>query len=124
MTYATSLKRQVAAAIRDRGDSTVDDLVPLFPEANRGQLLYAIRNASQAGSLRMKVRGVSGGVGRAVKPAVWEWVGERKPKCEAPPPPLVPVASAWDLATARPWEGNWPPGDTGRQYRTLGGWTE
>jgi hypothetical protein len=61
-----SLIKTVVGLIRERGASTVDDLMPLLPGVTRKQAMYALHNAKTTGWLDCtRGRGIGGGNGSA-----------------------------------------------------------
>lgn len=106
------IMREVIAAITERGPSTPDDLMPLFPGESRQRVAQAIRNACDTGYLYVyeyghRPFGQRGGktpARYALLPTDDETlVDEPKRPIDAPRPPrgTIPnVSSVWGLAAA------------------------
>lgn len=111
--YPNSLVSRIAEAVRRRGQATLSDVAPDFPEYTRKQVHDALSNARD----RRLLKTVSRGSGRARIESVWapdERMGEKVGAS-----PRVP--SVWDLAS--------PPAivlsiGEGRRYSPLGAWQE
>lgn len=110
-----SLTKDVAEAVLAAGQATVDDLLPRFRGRSRAQLQKALQNGSDAGLIRLAVRGI-GGHG---KPNPGIWVGPMERVISIRPP-----ASAWELGQGLQIAGTWPPEGDGRRYAPLGPWVE
>jgi hypothetical protein len=117
-----SLTALVVQAIQQRGTATIEDLLPLFPEASRKQVHDALCNARDRKKIRMKVRGNA----KAKRLGIWEpapdAVPDQRPRNLDKRYPLRPPASVWDLGAEQP-RLQWPPIAAGRRFEPLGSWS-
>lgn len=99
------LTDQVAEAVCDRGQATVDDLQPIFPDHTRTQLARALIGAATKKLVRVIEKG-SGSRGGVVRPGLYG-SPVHKPVVQARPCSLV--ASVFDISQGRPAPEVWPP---------------
>lgn len=97
--------RKVVAAISERGPSTPDDLMPLFPGESRQRVAQAIRNACDAGYLYVfqygeRPFGQRGGKTPSRYAVLTDAPAKPEP-AQLPPRGTIPnVSSVWGLAAA------------------------
>ncbi len=97
--------RKVVAAISERGPSTPDDLMPLFPGESRQRVAQAIRNATDAGYLYVyrygeRPFGQRGGKTPARYALLTDAPAKPAPAQLPPRGVIANVSSVWGLATA------------------------
>lgn len=106
-----ALSRQVAQAIWDGGQMTVDDLASQFPDFTRRQVHKALMNAKVRGWVWLAKRGTPGGVA-----GIWARTDGVEPpikETKAKPP-----ASVWELGNRMTCDKWPPPFEGGRVYVT------
>jgi hypothetical protein len=97
--------REVVAAISERGPSTPDDLMPLFPGETRQRVAQAIRNATDAGYLYVyqygeRPFGQRGGKTPSLYALLTDAPAKSAPAALQPRGAIPNVNSVWGLASA------------------------
>lgn len=109
-----SLTATVAQMVKDRGEASVDHLMPELPGFTRRQVIGALQNAAQRELIESC--GKSGLPAPGKRPALYRV--RTAPKKAKPTP--TRVSSVFELGNPKP-EAAWPKA-SGRVYQPLGPW--